>query len=272
MISLLVAVFGRDFIAKLVEGAAKHSFDRRLEDFKANLRLDEERFKAELRDHEKRLDSLREGALRGLTDSNSRLEARKHQAVEAVWKGVVDLGPVKSLSSMTAVMKMDEFIKRSAGQSQNARNMQSFADTMLKSLGADGFKHDAAPDLHRPFMSPQVWSLFAAYRTLIARPAIMLMIAKFGQDAGILAVPTELIEMLKAAMPEHSGYIDEHGESIFHHLVQPLEDKLLATIRAELDGTVGAIMSVEQAKSVSDHVAKIDAEARGKSFGELSHK
>lgn len=52
-VGVALALFGKDFIAKLVEGAAKHSFDRRLEDFKAELRKDEERLKAELRDHEK---------------------------------------------------------------------------------------------------------------------------------------------------------------------------------------------------------------------------
>ncbi|TFW13010.1 hypothetical protein EGY25_13650 [Brevundimonas intermedia] len=263
-VGVALALFGKDFIAKLVEGAAKHSFDRRLEDFKAELRKDEERLKAELRDHEKQLDSLRDGALRGLADSNARLEARRLQAIEAVWKGVVDLGPVKAISSMTGTMKMDVFLRDAAGASQNARNMQSFAEVMLKSMGPEGYKHDATPDHHRPFMSPQVWSLFSAYRILLARPTFMLMMAKFGQEPGMLAPPNELIKMLKAAMPEYVSYLDEYGEPALHNLIQPLEEKLLASIRAELNGTIGALMSVEQAKTITDHVAKIDAEARKK--------
>lgn len=253
----------------IAERLVQHKLEERLEGLRAEIRKEEERLRAELRKQEAQITALREGALSTLTQRSARLDARKLAAVEALWAGVVNLGPAKSVTAMAGPLKLSVMADESQGSSTRARNMQSLASVLLGPLGEGGYKHDNTPDLHRPFLSSQVWSVFTAYRQLLARPIVLLMATKFGQGSAILREPTELIALMKAAMPRYGEYLDKFGESGLHQLVQPLEDRLLELVVAELDGSVSDLMTVQQAAAIIEKAAAVEVASQKQSTPEV---
>lgn len=243
-----------------IERSLQASFDRRLEELRAKIRRDEEQLRSELQARDGQIADLRSGALSGMAARQSLLSERRIRACEALWKAVIDLAPLKTAGVMTQPLNMEEMIKRAEGQSRDAIKLQEFADVMWKSLGLDGYKHDPTADRERLFLSPISWSLFAAYRQVLSYPLIRLAAVKAGVGPGLLKdPPTEILELVKAALPHQSEYIDKFGGSGLGYLMQQLEDRLLEALKTDLAGSSVDEETVGQAAEIIRRVASANA-------------
>ena len=65
--------------------------------------------------------------------------------------------------------------------------------------------------------------------------------------------------MLKTALPHMTKYIDEHGSSGFHYLLDDLEAKHLTELRGMLEGENVDAASVEQSAKIMKEVEKVRA-------------
>lgn len=246
LISLTAWIGLPRLLAGAIDRTVQHKLDERLE-----------RIRAEIRSAETSIDALRTGALSGVTARQTMLDTRKLAAVERLWAAVVSMSSAKTVALMTGSVKLDELLRRSNGTDSQARSVQQFAGLMLKGLLPEGFKYDPVPDRERPFLSPQAWSLFVAYRLAISHPVMVLTLAQSGVGADEMkADPKESLEILKAALPHFTDYIDQYGLTGLHLLIPRLEERLLQVLDADLRGVESHAVTVEAA---ADIIRKADA-------------
>jgi hypothetical protein len=246
LISLAAWIGLPKLLAGAIDRAVQHKLDERLE-----------RIRAEIRSAETSIDALRTSALSGVTARQTMLDTRKLVAVERLWAALISMSSAKSVAVMTGSVKLDELLRRSNGTDSQARSVQQFAGLMLKGLLPEGFKYDPTPDRERPFLSAQAWSLFVAYRLAISHPVMVLTLAQSGIGADAMkADPKEALEILKAALPHFSNYIDQYGLTGLHLLIPRLEERLLEVLDADLRGVESHAVTVEAA---ADIIRKADA-------------
>jgi hypothetical protein len=246
LISLAAWIGLPKLLAGAIDRAVQHKLDERLE-----------RIRAEIRSAETSIDALRTSALSGVTARQTMLDTRKLVAVERLWAALISMSSAKSVAVMTGSVKLDELLRRSNGTDSQARSVQQFAGLMLKGLLPEGFKYDPTPDRERPFLSAQAWSLFVAYRLAISHPVMVLTLAQSGIGGDAMkADPKEALEILKAALPHFSNYIDQYGLTGLHLLIPRLEERLLEVLDADLRGVESHAVTVEAA---ADIIRKADA-------------
>src|SRR5690348_12086054 len=94
-----VGVFvARHWIVAQISKGVQHNFDRQIEELRAELRRNEERFKSDLRDKEGEIAALRNTVLSGSVSRQTLLDKRRFEAVEKVWTAVNDMAPLKGLA------------------------------------------------------------------------------------------------------------------------------------------------------------------------------
>lgn len=243
-----------------IERSLQSQFDQRLEELRARLRREEEQLRLEIQSRDAQIEALRSGALSGMAARQSLLAERKLKACEALWSATVNLAPLKTASAATQVLKLEEMVARSEGESHEARKLQQFASMTYKSLGLEDYRYDPIPDRERPFVSPLTWSIFLAYRQVVSYPILMLATVKAGVGSGLIkSPPKDILELVKSVLPSMSDFVDKFGAEGLSHLVQQLEDRLIDAIRSELAGHVIDESAVAQAAEI---VRRADAVSR----------
>src|SRR5258708_7052184 len=106
-----LAIAAAVFIAKaVVEKGIQHQFNGALEELKSELRLQEEKLKATITAEQDHIRSLQQLVLSGMSNRNQALDKRRLEAIERLWKGIVDLQPLHSVPLSTQTFLLDPFI------------------------------------------------------------------------------------------------------------------------------------------------------------------
>lgn len=262
VVGILGFVSGAIFKAR-VEKGLQHHFDGQLEALKGGIRKEEEEFKAALRRSDEQMAAMRGGALSGVAARHAALSARRSLAVERVWSEVVELSRLKFISSMTGQMNMDALLER-ASKGRDAKGVRDFAESLLKAGGAESTEvitTSRIADKERPFLGPVAWALFEAYRQLLLYPVMQLNLAKAGVGREMLKDDAPVLATMTAALPTYAEFIKSSGTNSLSHLVQPLEERLLAALSDVLDGKDADEAAVQHAHQVLNAVAKMTAQA-----------
>lgn len=230
-----------------VERSIQHSFDAKLEGLKATIR-----------ESDTQIAALRAGALSGLVNRQANVDKRRMEAVERLWGEAVAYGRYAPLAMLAGAM--DIILKNAVGSGRDAQKTREFAEMMLKSADL----HEPKPmshgaDMERPFLDPVCWALFSAYRQCAMYPAMLLQLAKVGVGPKILESSPAVLQALKAALPEHSEYIDKQGLSSLFHLLPSLQEKLLSALVGSLSGRESSDAAVRHAAEILEKVQEADA-------------
>jgi hypothetical protein len=238
---------GRKLIATRLTKSVEHEFNTKLESLRAELRKNEELFKADLRSKETEIEALRSGAMAAMASRQIALDKRRLDAADQLWAAFTALGPAKGISMIMAAVNFEATAKLAV---KDARVREMFTgiggDFDLKKID---FSHSAKA---RPHVSPMVWALFCTYQAIVVLAVVKLQIIKLGIDVD----PKKLIDkdvttnLIKAALPHHSEYIDQVGEAGYHYLLEELEVRLLDELRKMLEGVEADKTSVEQAAKI----------------------
>lgn len=242
----------RKLIATRLTASVEHEFNSRLEDLRANFREREEQFKAELRSRQEEIAALRSGAITAMTSRQVALDQRRLQAVDQLWESFTALAPAKFISSYMSVIKF-ETTANEAVRDERVRKM-------FEVIGGGFNENDDRLKLSakaRPFVTPMVWAIFSAYQAIAYLGVFKLKMITAGIGAKDFYDKAAVSRMAKAALPHHAETIDQHGEAIFHHLLDLLEEKLLIEVRNMLAGSEGDKASVEQAAEIVRLVNKV---------------
>src|SRR5262249_50537024 len=154
-------IYGAFLIAQFVftrwaERRIQYGFDAKIENLRAELRQNEERFKHDLRTKEGEISALREGVLSGRANRQALLDKRRLEAVEKIWTAVIALGPAKALSATMSIIKYDA-VAREISKDPKARELIE----MLLPSTADHSQNIAMNE--QLFVSEIAWAYFFAY-------------------------------------------------------------------------------------------------------------
>lgn len=244
--SLLVIVLwlSRNLVFERLKGSVRHEYEEKIENVRTELRKSEGAFRSKLKEKESQIDALRNGALSGIVSRQDKLYQRKILAVEQLWKAVVSLAPAKNISTWVATIKFDVAAKEAAKNPQ-LREMFSVLDGFidLKKINVQ------EADFSRPFLSPLVWALFSAYRSIVLNAVFKMQSLKSGIDKDFTNVEG-VTNVVKAALPEYESYIEEHGINAFHYLLDILESKIISELENMLSGEAADKESIERASRI----------------------
>ena len=245
----------RNWISARLAKSVGFEFDRKLELLKAEHRTSEERLRADLRAKEAEIATLRVGAMTALSNRQIAVDKRRLDAIDQLWASVISLSKARGVSLMMSMLKFEAVAERA----ENDPKMRDF----LKGIGG-GF--DLSKDLSlgdaskaRPFVSPLAWAIFTAIVAIVSNGVMRWHVAQGGLGAEDFSDHSALANMIKAALPEYSSYVDEHGTSGLHSLVDKLELKLLEEFRVMMSGAEADRSSVQQAAEIlkySEELAK----------------
>ena len=241
----------RKLIATRLTNAVKHEYDKKLENLRTILRQNEEAFKAELQAKASQIEALRNGALSGIVNRQAVLYERRLKAVEQLWGVVVSLAPAKAISNLMAVMKFDAVATEAANNPQ----LREFFKVMGSSFDVKSFDNRGASKA-RPFVTQLAWAYFSAYQTILMHAVIKSEALQRGIEKDYS--DTEAIKkVVKVALPQQEAYIEKHGPSAFHYLIEELESKLLIEISNILRGEESDKESIEKAVLIQREVDRL---------------
>ena len=237
----------------------EHDFEVKLENLRATLRTSEEQFKSALRDKETEIDALRNNVLSGTAGRQTLLDKRRFEAVEKIWTAVNDVAQLKIISQTMALLDQDVIAK----QTQN-QNVQLFLEAM-DTTASDSLQLKNLARYDRPFVPEIAWAYFSAFNAVLFFNLARLKVLRSGVQNPQSLMNTEHIKkVLKAALPHQAPFIDEQDPSLYHYLLDDIEDKLLIELREVLDGKETDKSQIQRGKEILNaHTSPIRAALLG---------
>jgi hypothetical protein len=236
---------GRLWITAYVTKRVEHTFSERIEVFRSDLRQEEEAFRARLRAAESDLASIRSGALAALTSRHTALMSRRLEAVDQVWAAVRALEPVKGVAVFVMTFNFAAVSKEAA---TNPQLRQIFA-VAGNHVDMNKVRQESAWKA-RPHVSPLAWALYAAYEAILLHAMAKLHLLSRGINSPGLFDVASLERLVKTALPNADGFMDQHGIAAAHHLLDELEAQLLDELRNTLQSSSFETASVVQAAAI----------------------
>jgi DNA-binding protein Fis len=109
----------------------------------------------------------------------------------------------------------------------------------------------------QPFLSPLAWAYFSAYQTVVVGAYMRAKVLEIGlKDAHKLITDEPIKDVLKAALPHYSQFIDEQPVSAYHLLLDDLEKHLIAELQNMIHGDEQDQASVDRAARIMEMVEK----------------
>jgi hypothetical protein len=252
-----------------IERRVQSHFDKKLETFKSDLRIDEEKLKHSLKSQDDKIRDLRQNLLSNISSRNSVLDKRKIDAAERVWNAVTAHAPYRNVATFSRAINMSKLMeiawKPGSGQ-DGARHM---ADFMLTSSGISGQKLEETPFKERPFVSPLIWALYSAYSRIVTFPSTQLIVAKNGIEPTILNDFGPLLDLAKSILPSWADFIEQHGGASITYLFEPIEERLLSEIRQFLETGGDDTSKFEQATAIVTKLDAIEAASKAAQIAEF---
>lgn len=247
-----VGIFvGRNWLKAQVEKGVQHGFDRRLEEMRAELRESEERLKSDLRDRETEIASLRTTLLTGSAGRQAMLDKRRFEAVERIWSAVNEMAPLKMLSGTMAILNVAEVEK----DIRDPR-MKQFLALIATSAPTDPAKLKNVARDEQPFVPELAWAYFSAYSTILYSNLMTFKALQSGLEPTKILKKDANKDILKAALPHQSQWIDQTEPQMYHFLLEELQSNLLGELRKILDGSDASRSEIERARQILDAVKR----------------
>jgi hypothetical protein len=246
--AFLIAQF---VFVKSVEKGIQYRFDGKIENLRAELRSNEERFKSELRTKEAEISALRDGVLSGRANRQALLDKRRLEAAEKIWAAVIALAPAKAVSGTMSIIKYDEVAK----EMSTDPNLREVMEGLLPPT--DNYTKIFAKG-EQPFVSQLAWAYYLAYIVIIRSGCFRADALRAGIEEPLkLLDHVRIKEVLKAALPDKSRLIETSPPAAFHDLLDALEEKLLAELKNMLEGRDLDEAAIVQAKHIVDASNKL---------------
>jgi len=235
----------RNLIATRLTKSVQHEFDTKLESLRGELRKNEELFKADLRAKETEISVLRSDAMTAMASRQVAFDKRRLEAIDQLWTTYIDLGSAKMISVLMSGYNLDKVFER-APHEPKLRESFKIAGAGFVEKNIDFRIAQKA----RPFVSPMAWALFSAYQAIVMQAVATLKLIEFGIGNKDLLDKDSVKKLVKVALPNYDAYIEEHGDKVFHLLLNILEENLLDEFRKMMAGEEDDKEAVERAAKI----------------------
>lgn len=218
----------------------------------ASIRLDTERELAKLKsDLDRASQRIKDLALAG-TSANAHVEGalleHRISAVNRVWESVLGWQRVSGATMMVSVLS-DDWLKENASHP----GTKSTFEQLLKNTDHLNFmKRQNETELVRPFLSEQIWALYAAYHSFLsARLVKASLLAVPGIDhAEMLSRFNERDLVQKSAPPEIFAGYDKNPYVGTEPYLRYLREEMLMQFREFLSGERAGNLAVQDAAKI----------------------
>jgi hypothetical protein len=240
---------GRKLISERLTASVKYEFDGKLEILRAEIRAGEER-----------LTSVRSAAMAALSRGQAALNQRRMQAIDDLWRGTMAYKTGTGLVQVMGRFRIDQVAKEmhDPATQKVVDLFEMFGQGLVDRI------REANPEKARPYVSPMAWALFTAYSSIISVALLMVQALKARMDVSKVVKQQATVDIVKTALPEYAALLDEDGAAALHTLLPALEEKILAELRACLEGRDQDPEAVVRAAKVIGLVAAQEEQLRGK--------
>lgn len=235
----------RSLITTRLTNSVKNEFESKLEVLRSELKY-----------KEAQIESLRSGAMSGLLTRQGTLYTRKLQAIDQIWSSVKELEKAKHISQTLGTLDLEACVRESP-KNQNFRKFIEIAGGGFDptSIDVSGSK------LARPYLTPLAWAYFSAYQAVIMQAVVIMQMLKIGvNDAEKLLNLEHTSSLLKKALPLSAEYVDKHGISGHHHLLDQIEQLLLQELKNIQEGKEDDRGNARRAAEITKEIEKISNE------------
>jgi hypothetical protein len=258
VVAPLISPSIRQYISQYIARSVEHKFEEQIQQLKSDLRKTEESFRSELRAKEMQLSALVQSALVSGNNRQAVLFTRRLQAVENLWAAKAQLDYFKLASALIAKLKFEEAISECR---YNAEMRAFFDDLNKKLLAMNKNPQSTSIEADRPFLDPIVWSIFAAYQSILLVAMMKLAFLANGTGNTNSIKSSHAAGLLKVALPEYNDYIDKYGEAGHNELLEPLADKLLVAVTDLLEGKQSDAAALKKASELMRLAEKLRSDS-----------
>jgi hypothetical protein len=267
VILFCVAFFGGRYSLKArIQEGIRHSF-----------RKDFEEFRSGLQNTENEMSALRDTVLTGATHRRSILNARQIEAAERIWREVVDLTPYRTFTTIAALLNLPAIARAPA----NENGILELLEALTQRLENPDVL-EFAGKYEQPFLPPDTWAMYTAYKFLVLRPYYLVEIIKTGQRVGLdrvdeyakLTAKPHLDELLATALPERSEHVlqNDYDESYVNECISEIESRLLEKITQIIKGEDVAVEDATNAVNLLKILNGLNADIAKNKAEAASHR
>lgn len=251
----LLIFVGRNWIKARIEQSVRSGFEAKLEALRSEFRRSEEYLKSELRSKEAEIAALRDVILSGRAQREALVDKRRLEAIDGLWAAFTTLAPFTVVAKMMGSIKFDAAAR---GAHRNPNIQQFFriisGGEQKENLAKIGQQSGRS---HQPFVSPLAWAYFSAYQAVVLGAYIRARVLELGlEDAHKIINDEPIKDVLKAALPYYTQFVDEQRIDAYHLLLDDLEKHLIDELQKMMRGDEQDQASVEQAARIMEMVGK----------------
>lgn len=239
----VIVFYCRNFIVAHIKAGVEHDFNSKLETIKS-----------ELRSKESEISTLRDAVLTGRNQRQALVDKRRIEAVDSLWKGVVELQRFKAISQAMASINMEA----AAAEAAKDQKVRQFFEIINKFAPAIETLKPSTTGCERPFVSPVAWAYFSALQTILYGSFTRAKALEFGvKDINKMMNTEHEKKLLKAALPHQKEYIDKYDATAYFYLIEELEENLLKELNNIMDGKASDQDALKRASEIQKEIKEM---------------
>ncbi|MDT3601609.1 hypothetical protein ROM86_11240 [Cronobacter malonaticus] len=235
-----IAYFLRSSLTKFIGKSIEHRFDKKFENFKA-----------EIRDNEKEFEQIRAFMSSARRERDSALQAKRFEAAEVLMRLRHSLGQLSMFVEYIKILNLEEISKKSGDP-----KITELINTLIGDMDInEKVKNYSSLDKTLPdlYLSEQVNKTFEAYKSIIINATITMKILSL---PGLKMIPDffkqdQLREMIVELAPLTKKGFDEFGGIYAYHLSNYFYNEISIQLRNELLGISNITKDTEAAAQLA---------------------
>ena len=244
------AALFRDSVAKFFLKTIEHSFEKRLESFKG-----------EMRDNEKELADIRSFLVSARREHDAAFHAKRREAAEILLRARNILSQLSVLVEYMKILKIEELVKH-----PDNLKIVNFIDILVKPFNVEGkLKLLGEIDMMLPrlYLSEQSLRAFDAYEAIVRSAAIMMKY--FSIPISDKRIPDQsgyVSKLIIELIPNSKVDFERYGDGFAYNWAAYFHDEILRLLRQEISGADNQSRAAESIECVASESRKIHFNVR----------
>ncbi|MEK6683367.1 MAG: hypothetical protein AABY46_01765 [Nitrospirota bacterium] len=256
ILTALLLFLTRSWLSERLKQSIEHEYAQKLETYKHALRAEHEIAIERLRASNAQERAVQSTATSSFAESHRAAHERRLAAIEITWKAIFKLRSVIS----PALLILDYIPSDKQGQLLTNSTMREFFDKLsMKTLNEIFSEDGKEADVRRPFVSEGIYSLWSAYRSLIALIYVMTIAGKIEGKIDPWHQNLDIRKLLSEIMTTQE--FEQFSQLIVGRLQfmsDTIDRKILTQMRLMVSGEESGAIGLEQAQKISDIVTRLD--------------
>lgn len=255
LLALLLWI-SRSWLAARLKASIAHEYNKEIELVRSEHRQAEAAHQSAISEQQAKLASLREAVLETTGSRHAEVQLRRLNAAQSLWNAVLDLRHAKVGAETLKAVKFEGALKIAAEKEEFRSLFKALVNPQdpqrMKSLIADE---------SRPYLSDISWAYFSTYRRILGLATGQILMLQLGVNMPQILKTDDIRSLVEVALPHRKEFVEQFGDVAYFYLLEELEEKILAEVKAMIEGRESDASAVERARRVLEVIGKMDAAA-----------